>query len=109
GVKHVYDGKIETVYPHAGPTAEIPMIMKSPGRREDEIARPHRRALAVNRGVRALAFDDKPDSGSRVAVGGSDFARKDQLNSCVQALGDLRNPAKSGIFQHKDAADGFFG
>ena len=57
--KKLRERRIESVQPHHRLRAEIAVIMPRPVRRHHKIPRRHRRALAVHRRVRALAFDDE--------------------------------------------------
>ena len=92
-----------------GVVARVAVIVVRPRRRQDEVARVHRRALAVDGGVGALSLDDEPKRRGGVAVGARDFAGQDQLQARVQALRDARCAAQPGIFEDEDAPLGFLG
>ena len=87
-VEERHDRNVETVEPYHRHIARIAMIVERPRRRDDEIARMHRRALTIDRGVGAFALDHHAQRGLGVAMAGRNFARKDELQTGVQAVGD---------------------
>ena len=78
-IEHVDDRDVETVHPHDRRVARVAVIVIGPRGRQDEIARVHGRALAVNRGVRALAFDHEAKRGA----GGGGCARLRRAESAA--------------------------
>jgi hypothetical protein len=76
-------------------------------RRDDEVAGLHRGALAVDRGVGALAFEDEAQRRLAVPVGGRDVAGHHHLNSRKQRGCHLRLAAQARIFQDQHATLGF--
>ncbi len=85
-------------------TVSSAVIVPGPGRRDDEIAGVHRRALAIDGGIGAAALDHKTQRRLRVAVRRRDLARQDQLQPGEQRAGDLRLPRVTRIFQDQHAA-----
>src|SRR5450830_94295 len=63
GIEEAQHGNIQSIQPYHRLTdtidAEIAVIMPTPRRCDDEIARMHDGALAVDRGVSPLAVDDE--------------------------------------------------
>jgi hypothetical protein len=56
-IEDVHEWKVESVHPYRGRVAGISVIVIRPRRRQDEIARLHRRSFTFNGGVGAGAFD----------------------------------------------------
>ena len=83
------------------------MIVKRPGRRENEIARMHDDALAIDGGVGALALDNGAQGTRHVAVAAGEFARQHQLQPRINALRDTRSAGEAWILEHQDTALGF--
>src|SRR5580693_905230 len=106
-VVEIDDRNIQPVEPDHRRFSWIAMVVKSPGRRENEIARVHGYSLAIHRGVSALAFDDETQRARRVAMAAGKFAGKHQLQAGINALRDSRATREAGIFEHQDAAFGF--
>jgi hypothetical protein len=100
-IEQIDDRHVETVEPDHGLVARIAMVVIGPRRRQDEIARVHGGALAIDGRVGAAAFDDEPQRGGGMTMATCRFARKNELQPGVQAVGDLRRAAKAGILQHE--------
>ena len=58
-IEEIHDRNIQSIEPDHGRGAGIAVIVKSPGRREDQIARMHHDALAIHSGVSTFAFDEE--------------------------------------------------
>jgi hypothetical protein len=65
---------VQTVEPDDRLLAEVAVVVPSPGGRDDEVAAAHRRALAIDRRVRALAVEHEAQRGLGVAVRRGHFA-----------------------------------
>ncbi|MGY4354168.1 hypothetical protein ACVW0J_000661 [Bradyrhizobium sp. i1.7.7] len=76
-------------------------MMKSPGL--------HRGALAVDRGVSALAFEHEAQRRLAVAVCGRDVAGHHHLHAGIERGRDFRLAAQAGVLQHQHAPLGFLG
>jgi hypothetical protein len=87
-----------------GSVPGLPVVVPCARRRDDEVARMHRRALAVDRRIRAFAFDDEAQRGLRMAMRGRDLARQDELQPAIERARDRRLAAQAGILEHEDAA-----
>ena len=98
---------VEAVEPDHGRVARIAVIVKSPRRRDDEVSGMHRRALAVDRGIRAFAFDDEAQRRLRVPVARRDLAGKDELQPRVEAMSDRRGATQARILEDEHATLGF--
>ena len=85
------------------------MIVPGHRRRDDEIAGLHRGALAVDRGVGALALEDEAQRRLAVPVRRRDVAGDHHLHAGKQRGRDLRLAAQSRIFQHQHPPLGFLG
>ena len=109
GVEHVDDRNIQAVQPDDRLVARVAVVVVGPRRRQNEVARVHRRPLAIDGGVGALTLDDQPKRGGGVAVGAGDFAGQDELQPGVQTLRDSRRAVQAGIFEDEDAPLGFLG
>ena len=72
--------------------------MKSPGA--------HRRAFTFDRRIRARPFHDEAQRRRHVAMARGDLARKDQLQSRIEAAGRLGASRQTGILEHQHAALG---
>jgi hypothetical protein len=69
----------------------------------------HRRSFAVDRGVRAVAFEHEAQGALRMAMGRRDLARQHELDPGVEIGGDLRLAAQAGILEDEHAALGLLG
>ena len=87
-----------------GSSRVVAVVVPGPGRGDDEIARLHRGALAVDRGIGAVPLDDEAQRRLRVAMRRRDLARHDQLQPGEQRAGDRRLAAEAGVHQHQHAA-----
>ena len=85
------DRDVEAVEPHHRLIARVAVVVPRPGRRDDEVAGMHRDALAVDRGIRAGAFDHEAQRRLRVAVARRDFAGHDELQAGIEAVRDRRS------------------
>ena len=72
------------------------VMMKSPGCIVD--------ALAVDRGIGALALDHEAQRRLRVAMAGRDLAGQDELQPRVERVRDRRGAAQARILEHEHAA-----
>jgi hypothetical protein len=99
----LHDADVEPVKPHHGLAARIAVVVVGPRRGDDEIARPHHRALAVDRRIGSRPLDDEAQRRLRVAVARRDLAGQDQLQPGVQALRDARFAAHAGVLEDQDA------
>ena len=106
GVEQAHHRDVEPVQPHRRRVAHVAMVVIGPRRREDEVARVHRRALAVHGGVGAGRFQHEPDRRLRVPMAMRDLARQDQLQAGIEASGRPRLPPGTGVFQDQDPALG---
>ena len=104
GVEEADHGNVQAIEPHHRRVGFVAVVVPGPARRDDEVARPHGRALAVHRGVGAGAFDDEAQRALRVAVAGRHLAGKDQLQAGVERLRDRRLAAQLRVLQDQDAA-----
>ena len=68
------DLDVEAVQPDHRLLCIVAMIVPRPGGCDDEIARLHRRALAIDRGVGAVTLNDEAQRRLRVAMSRRDFA-----------------------------------
>ena len=59
GIQHLNHGNVETVQPEDGSETGVAMIVPGPRWRNDEIALMHDRALTIDSGVGAFAFEDE--------------------------------------------------
>src|SRR6516162_4312652 len=84
----------------------VTVIVPSPRRGDDKIARLHRSALAVDGGVGAMALDDEAQRRLRMTMGRRHLARQNQLQPGKQRAGDRGLPRQSRVFQDQDAALG---
>ena len=107
GIEKRDDRDIESIEPDDRHVAGISMIVKRPRRRDDEIAGMHRRALAVDGRIRAVAFDDKAQRRLAVPMARRDLTGKNELQSRVERMRDRRRAAQSRILQHEHAPLGF--
>jgi hypothetical protein len=85
------------------------MVVPGHRRRDDEVARLHRGALAVDGGVGALAFEHEAQRRLAVAMRRRNIARDDHLNAGKQRGRDPGLAAQAGILQHQHAPLGFLG
>src|SRR5258706_2278714 len=92
----LHDADVEAVHPYHRLVAGVAVVVEGPRGRDDEIARPHGGALAVDRRVGARALDDEAQRRLRMAVAGRDLARQDELQPRVQALRDARLAPPAG-------------
>ncbi|KAG1361630.1 hypothetical protein G6F61_014249 [Rhizopus arrhizus] len=113
GVQEAQQRNVQAVQPHHGCAAlggfGVAVVAPGPGRRDDEVARVHGGALAVDGRIGAASFHDEAQRGLRVAVAGRDLAGQDQLQAGIQALRDAGLSRQAGVLQDQDAAHGFFG
>ena len=108
-IQHLDDGNVEPVEPEHRLVGVIAVIVPGHVGRDDEVARRHRRALAVDAGVRAFAFQHEAQRRLRMAVRARHLVRHDELHAGIERGGDLGLPAQAGIFQDQHAALGFLG
>src|SRR5262245_59523262 len=78
--------------------------MKGPGWCQDEVAWTHRRSFAIDCGVCAAAFNDETNGGRCMTMRRSYFSREDQLDSRIETLRNLGNPAKPWICQNQNSS-----
>ena len=79
GVQELDELDVEPVEPDHRLGAVVAVIVPGPGWGDHEIARLHRRALAIDSGVGATSFDNEAQGRLRMAVRRRHFARQDQL------------------------------
>ena len=103
----LHDADVEAVHPYHRLVAWV--VVPGPRRRDDEVTRVHRGALAVDRGVRARALDDEAQRRLRVAVARRNFAGKDELQPGIEALRDARLAPHPRVLQDQHAADRLLG
>jgi hypothetical protein len=103
GIEERHHWNIEPVQPHDRIGSRIAVVVPGPRGRDDEIARVHRHALAIHRGVRARAFDDEAQRGLRMPVARRDLAGQDQLQPGVQRVRDGRGTAQRRVLEDEDA------
>ena len=103
GGEGLHDADVEAVHPYHRLVAGIAVVMPGPRRRDDEITRPHRGALAVDRGVGARALDDEAQRRLRMAVARRDLGWQDELQPGVQALRDARLAAHPRVLEDQHA------
>ena len=87
----------------------VPVVVPRHRRRDDEVAVVHRRPLAVDGRVRAVALEHEAEGALRVPMRGSDLARQHELHPGVEVGGDLRLAAQPGILEDEHAAFGLLG
>ena len=90
-----------------GAVARIAVVVIGPRRRQDEVARVHRRPLAFDGGVGAGALEHEPQRRRRVPMAARDLAGQDQLQPDVEAAGDARLAAQARVLEDEHAALGF--
>jgi fermentation-respiration switch protein FrsA (DUF1100 family) len=90
-------GQVEAVKPDNGPGVAallvgtlFAVVVPVPGRRDDDVARPHGHPPPVHRREAALALDDETAGKGRVPVRGRRLARLHQLQTGVQRVGCVR-------------------
>jgi predicted nucleic acid-binding Zn ribbon protein len=67
--ERVDERHVEIVDPVRRNVSRVAVAMPAPRRRQHDVARQHRDALAVDRGIRTrVAFDDQPQGVRRVAM-----------------------------------------
>lgn len=66
GLQGVDQRVVEAVQQHHRAVALVVVVVPVPARGQEQIARPHVHALAVDGGVGALALDDEPEGVRRV-------------------------------------------
>ena len=93
---------VEAVEPDHDALGFLAVVVPGPGRRHDEIAGLHVGALAVHRGVGALALDDEAERRLRVPVRGRDLAALDELDRAGQRVGGA--VLERRIVEHQHAA-----
>ena len=89
--------------------AFVAVVVPGPGRRDDEVARVHRGALAVDRGVGAAAVQDEAKRRLGVPVARCHLAGQDQLQPGVQAGRDQRLAAHRRVLQDQHPPDRLLG
>ncbi len=104
GVEEIDRRHVEHVEPDHRLLGRIAVIVRSPVRRDHEIAAAHDGLLALDRGVSAIAVEHETDRRSGVPVRGRDLARKDQLQTGIERLRDARAAGQGGVFEHEHAA-----
>ena len=92
-----------------GSLAVVAVVVEGPRRGDDEVAVAHRRALAVDRGVGALAVEHQAQRRLGVAVRRRHLAGQDQLQAGVERLGDARLAAQGRVLEDQDAPLGLLG
>ena len=108
-IQHLDDRYVEAVEPEHRLVGVVAVVVPGHVGRDDEVARMHGRALAVDAGMRALAFQDEAQRRLRMAVRARYLVRHDELHAGIERGGDLGLPAQAGIFQDQHAALGFLG
>ena len=108
-VEELHDRDVQPVEPEHRLVRLVPVVVPRHRRRDDEVAVVHRRPLAIDGRMRAVAFEHEAQRALRVPVRGSDFARQHQLHAGIEIGRDLRLSAQPGILENQHAALGFFG
>ena len=109
GVEEAHQRDVEAVEPDHRLVAVVAVVVEGPRRRDDEVAVAHRRALAVDGRVGALAVEHQAQRRLAVAVRRRHLARQDQLQPGVERLGDARAAAQRRVLEHQDASLGLLG
>ena len=105
--QHARERRIEPVEPHHRGGSEVAVIVPGPARRHHEIPGRIVVALAVDRGIGALAFHDEAQRVRRVPVRRRDLARQDRLQAGEQRRRDEGRSRQCRVLQHEHAPLGF--
>jgi hypothetical protein len=103
-VKGVDEWVVQPVEPHHDPVAGMGVIVPVPAGGEEEVARSHGHALAVHRGVGAIASDDEPERCGGVSVGLRGLPRHEDLDPGEEGVDSGRWLGQRWIDQHQHAA-----
>ena len=109
GAEELRERIVQRVEPDHRLAAGMAVIVPAPIRRQHEIARMHRHALAFDGRISAAAFDDETHGVRGVAMGAGDFARQDDLHAGIERTGDIAAAGQPRIFQHQHPAFGLLG
>ncbi len=104
GVEVADQRNVEAVHPDHRLASGIAVVVPRARRRDDEVTRAHRRALAVDRRIRAFAFDDEAQRGLRVTMRRRDLARHDELQAAKERARNARLAAQARILEDENAA-----
>src|ERR1019366_5123377 len=108
-VEHLDHRHVQSIEPNHRLIRFIAVIMPRPWRGNHEVARLHDRALALNRGVSAMAFDDEAQRRRGVTVCRRDLSGQDHLQAGEQRVRDAGLPCEARVLPNQDAPLGFLG
>ena len=91
--------RVEPIEPQHVAVALVAVLVPQPVGRQDEVAWAHRQLLALDRGRRALAFDDEAERGRRVAVRSRHLAGPHELDGGVDGVGGAKRFGDARIDQ----------
>src|SRR6185436_2744131 len=103
----LHDADIEAVHPYHGLIPRVAVVVPGPRRGDDEVARAHRGALAIDRGIGTRALHDEAQRRLGMTVARCDLARQDELQAGVEALRHARLAAHARVLEDEHAPDRF--